>query len=122
MDAADTIRSAATLMRQRAEAATAGPWRVEPDGAGTVWVQTTMAPIACAGDEADPSVTADAEHIASWHPAVALAVAAWMDSLGRAFAGMQAEPHPDGAVAQALRIARTYLGEAATPVEKPTTP
>lgn len=71
----DTIRRAAALIRQRAEAATAGTWQVESDGAGTLWVQTTMAPIACAGDEADPSVAADAEHVASWHPAVALAVA-----------------------------------------------
>jgi hypothetical protein len=100
-------------MRQRAEAATGdGPWLIESDGAGTLWIQTTMTPIACAGDEDEPSVIADAEYIAAMHPGVALAVAAWLKNVAHFYRGYQGPLKPDGELAHAQAIARAYLGEA----------
>lgn len=49
--------------------------------------------------------TADAEHIALWHPAVALAVADWLDAIvERDPSGQSVEAEP------ALRVARLILG------------
>jgi hypothetical protein len=62
------------------------------------------------GREVADCAIEDAEHIASWHPAVALAVADWLDKL----ADFCAEAKPDPAshwIAPALKIARAYLGE-----------
>lgn len=53
----------------------------------------------------------DAEHIASWHPAVALAVA---DVLHMAADHLEGRGNPcDSCVEQAVVVARAYLGEAA---------
>jgi hypothetical protein len=76
---AELLREAAALMRERAEAATPGPWmRAEPwdRAVGQVdgpWVAETTA--------LGQATAANAEHIASWHPAVALAVADWLDAV-----------------------------------------
>ena len=85
---ADLLRRAASLMRERAEAATPGPWRfTDAETVADVWdgglvvVNPNRDPIANVSDqwyESDPDEPApvdDARHIASWHPAVALAVA-----------------------------------------------
>jgi hypothetical protein len=61
---ADTLRRAAALMRERAEAT--DDWY-----SAQAWA--TASPMSL------PIEPADAEHIASWHPAVALAVADWLD-------------------------------------------
>lgn len=56
-----------------------------------------------------------AEHIAAWHPAVALAVADWLDETAReldevtAFHGGDYEPGPH--FQSALSVACTFLGE-----------
>jgi hypothetical protein len=91
---ADMLREAATLMRERAEAATQGPWRAEPiRGIGLRRADVRGLPENTAHDyRGDAVATAadsefgacpqgDAEHIASWHPAVALAVADWLDAV-----------------------------------------
>lgn len=99
---ADLLRRAAALMRERAEAATAGPWVAAGnvvEGVGTVTFDKHM-------------LSNDAEHIASWHPAVALAVADWLgrtadieddnhDALGWSPLDISAE----------LAVARAYLGD-----------
>jgi hypothetical protein len=94
---ADLLREAAALMRERAEAAS----RYEPDRwfahdgsviAGTAAPHQTIAPCLTYYD--------DAEHIASWHPAVALAVA---DLLLEASLDWPEYP-------AALAVARAYLG------------
>ena len=90
---ADPLREAAVLMRERAEAATDGGfgWRLAdlPD-ANEVWANRDAA-----GWDAFMVATtatrlnlgpgaqgfADAVHIASWHPLVALAVADWLDDI-----------------------------------------
>lgn len=92
---AETLRRAASLMRDRAEAAgaTEGWWGIEPlvralDG--------TFSP---------PDARADAKHIASWRPAVALAVADWLDDAATlADETGRIDRH-------ALAVARAYLGE-----------
>lgn len=92
---AETLRRAASLMRERAEAAT--------EGVCPAWTAAAVRHIArncdidceylsCehteADDDAGRSGSAagwgrynDAQHIASWHPAVALAVADWLDAV-----------------------------------------
>jgi len=95
---ADLLRRAAALMRERAEAATPGPWvsvvnspgiactdcmgtsqrhwfaGVVPEGSPhrQTWLTGVRG-----HDEA--LARGDSDHIASWHPAVALAVADWLD-------------------------------------------
>lgn len=103
---ADVLRQAAALMRSRAEAATgvAHHWRVARNskpGAGFV---------ACGGvhiavtDEALTGGPSNAEHIASWHPAVALAVADWLDREAD-YADVRGIVAPP-----ALAVATAYLG------------
>ena len=106
---AETLRRAASLMRERAEEATEGPWTTWADpkpGIDKAAVETAWT----RGDPDDGGSLVtdwcdlpDAEHIASWHPAVALAVADWLD----ATAARIEEIH------EALTVARAYLGESA---------
>jgi hypothetical protein len=119
---ADTLRKAARLMRERGEAATPGPWENEPNtGAGRVWVRSKhwFKRMDCEplfnvrNEETDYARrAADAAHIASWHPAVALAVADWLDAecddLARR---VYLDPMDDGLPHGALVVARAYLGE-----------
>jgi len=83
---ADLLRRAAALMRERAEAATPGPWHGFPPEAPAwsqqvVWAgQATVAEVSMPiPPEFGLDGLADRDHIASWHPAVALAVADWLD-------------------------------------------
>ena len=61
---------------------------------------------------------ADMRHIASWHPAVALAVADWLDAVAEAWPisepdyGLSVRAEAVGH-RQALAVARAYLGEPA---------
>lgn len=88
MSPAEELRAAAARIRGRAEKATPGPWRAEPDThAGRVWVQRgrTRDGADCEplfnvrGGESYAQRAADAEHIATWSPEPALAVAAWLE-------------------------------------------
>jgi hypothetical protein len=132
---AGTLRKAAALMRERAEAAEkphASPWR--PMGAGSVVYQMTKRLSGTVAETyprggSDQQV-ATTEHIASWDPAVALAVADWLsnaaywrtcDECSRSHdlcvAARQSGKRaccPDCAHAKAaLAVARAYLGETA---------
>jgi hypothetical protein len=97
-DHVELIREAARLMRQRAEAATEGPWTAHPDG--LVWPQRLGDPVS------GSTQVEDAEHIASCHPGAMLLVAdllvviSWMPSF--------ADPTD---MTAALTLARGYLGE-----------
>lgn len=107
---ADVLRRAAALMRERAGAATPGPWTYEPAGESEcgepnccyeywhdrVWGDGVV--------QAEIDDAGNAQHIASWHPVVALAVADWLDS---------EFSHPFGPTAEAIDVARAYLGESA---------
>jgi hypothetical protein len=110
------IRKAARLMRQRAEAAkriAPQSWRQiltdseSLDGIGICKAHTGEQFAAC-----DNCWTIEtysellAEHAVSWHPGVALAVAALLNSLADLYAAGIAEPQP-----LPLAIVRAYLGE-----------
>ena len=117
---AETIRRAAALMRERAEAATPGPWLgVIGKFKDAEWPCV----IAAQGDPNDPrtwlmgagngaaNAEADATHSGSWHPLVALAVADWLEASAATAVRAEAEGasvHPDS---YALKVARAYLGE-----------
>jgi hypothetical protein len=77
---ADTLRRAASLMRQRAESAPAGSWDV--DEIDAIWVDHDPhgTSSSCLVDRFPMWAEGAGEHIASWHPAVALAVADWLDA------------------------------------------
>ena len=129
---ADLLRRAAALMRERAEAATPGPWRfTDSEAVNDVWdggmvvVSTDADPIANVLDEwyepdpGEPAPINDAEHIASWHPAVALAVADWLDATAAEHESDSGNERADAFFAAfdtapdvaALAVARAYLGE-----------
>jgi hypothetical protein len=125
---AEVLRRAASLMRERAEAATPPPWHVD-------YRQHVYAALAAPQVRYDaPSnnyTTAvapmvwdrNAEHIASWHPAVALAVADWLDDTADRLDDDLATYRPDRTrydsteawvernYRQPLAVARAYLGE-----------
>ena len=95
---ASLLREAAALMRERAEAARPDhPWYDRGD------IAEGMAAFTDSGDE--PHI--DAEHIASWHPAVALAVADWLDETAKDLDALMTY----GGHVPALVVARAYLGE-----------
>lgn len=130
MTPAETIATAAGLMRERAEAATPGPWRP----VAGIWQDETFAAVidikGVAGDAGTWLMAtgrgaacqeADADHAASWHPLVVLEVAGWLD--GRARDAKRAFPKAHGrwsfascddpaGIDAALKISRAYLGEA----------
>lgn len=104
---AEVLREAAALMRERAEAATPTPWvvkRAHPDMPAYVahegwWVIASR------------TEQWDAEHIASWHPAVALAVADLLDAQAAIIEEHGAFFDIEGmGDANALAVARAYLG------------
>ena len=117
---AELLRRAAKEMRERAEAATASPWRPENHdfaedgcgilGGGTPWSSAEYGIAFTTGFTNRKHCHADAEHIASWHPAVALAVADWLDYTAALIgvAGGRSSPYHEHAIA----VARAYLGEA----------
>jgi hypothetical protein len=95
-------------MRERARWCTA-------DGDLTEWYDADEMAGILRGTEPEHSrIRHDAEHIASWHPAVALAVADWLDSLVDAMTNPDA---PNSGVStdreerHALAVARAYLGD-----------
>lgn len=75
---AAVLRRAAGLILERAEAAsllTPGPWGVEVEGQPPApWVKSSNGKVIAA------AYRVDADHIASWHPLAALAVAAWLEA------------------------------------------
>ena len=99
---ADLLRRAAALMRERAE-------RAEASGDGEPWFPADeLHGLIGAGSRN----TADAEHIASWHPAVALAVADWLESTANDVEHVHTPVYnlTSTTVARALAVARAYLG------------
>lgn len=122
---ADVLRQAAAVMRERAEAAIhdsegATRWTATGDGHHAAYGVTTVnGPLwDIVNDVSGP----DAEHIASWHPAVALAVADWLDRVADQHDTLMAAMESgmsnltEVAIASqtnekaALAVARAYLG------------
>ncbi len=104
---AEMLRRAAALMRERARRAERAV------GTGGGWVATWDHSVAAS----DGARIADCfgsglttAHIASWHPAVALAVADWLDHAAMS-ADLNRSPYVDDHLSHALAVARAYLGE-----------
>lgn len=102
---ADTIRRAATVLRERAQAAhwaSPSPWAVTDEH--VVRCADRMI-VADRSDTDHPAERADLPYIATVHPGVGLALADWLDSAAerwdtiRAYEGIHA-----------LAVARTVLG------------
>jgi len=121
---AELLREAAALIRQRAEAATPGRW--ERDGG---WSVTAPSPVGWVGPHVivDTATRNDAEHIAGIaNPAVALAVADWLDATAAEHESDSGNPRVDDFFAAfdtapdiaALAVARAYLNPT-TPVTAP---
>jgi hypothetical protein len=126
---AELLRRAAKEMRERAEAAASGPWRSEygsvrgalddPAKAMTGYGSETDTVLIVQRPNhrhrSDEQKRANAEHIASWHPAVALAVADLLDAAADAepidFDEPPRNPRDLRLIYAALAAARTYLGE-----------
>ena len=123
---AETLRRAAALMRERAEAATPGPWLADVLGSEGYAVREVNGKpqpgsriprpvrVARCGYEEWGTDKANAAHIASWHPAVALAVAGWLDDTASAnerVAELSGEPTSRVLNKHALAVARAYLGD-----------
>ena len=90
----EILRRAAALMRERAEA-------VPPEGLSDCWFDAEASDLMHLRSH-------DREHIASWSPAVAFAVADWLDrEVEWADIGAANSPQPE-----ALAVARAYLGAA----------
>ena len=114
MSAVDDLRRAATLLRERAEAArraTASEvWRSEPNGTSwTVWGTVEDDWRRRVGVVRSYDAAA---HIAALHPGVALALADWLDTVAVYAEAVYAESegYPPGP-SHALAVARAYLGE-----------
>ena len=124
---AETLRRAAALMRERAEAATPGPWvrsgsSIETDHECSPGHDCWPVGDTYSGMKPDGSTyprdlnRADAEHIASWHPAVALAVADLLDGEAAHFQHnypprQHRDDELDTGLRRAFTVARAYLGE-----------
>jgi hypothetical protein len=111
---AQELRDAAALMRKRAQAARAGRWAADGDEVAAHWSLGDVEVAVCRGS-IDEGNEANAEHIASWHPAVALAVADWLEATAAENDSSDALAFLNfaGADAQAaLTVARAYLGSA----------
>jgi hypothetical protein len=102
------MRRAAKLMRARAEVATGGTWGQDEDNPGDV-IAWQMDRTGQFDDDQETVVDgmlneADAAHIASWGPSVALSVAVWLEAAADAWdEGMCWE--------EAGIVASIYLGE-----------
>jgi hypothetical protein len=117
---ADLLRRAAALMRERAE-----PFKDERWIAAGEWLAVETNGCNCAGGSVgsyahEPSCGQEplahignreaTQYIASWHPAVALAVADWLDLVARLLDEGSTSPAEPGS---ALAVARAYLDEPA---------
>jgi hypothetical protein len=111
---AEVMRRAAKLMRERTPDTGDSRWAVR-DGSGGLPIVVLVPPGASPAEwTIDVAYAEDrfAEHIASWNPLVAAAVADWLQ-----FEAASAPDGPDqvylrgGRTAHALAVARAYLGE-----------
>ena len=108
---AEILRRAAALMRERAEKAHGDRWAYDLTyHANTFEVTADDGLLLAKGIPGAGTGRWTAEHIASWHPAVALAVADWLD---REAAWEERGATLAGDRFQALAVARAYLGESA---------
>jgi hypothetical protein len=102
---AEILMRAAADMRAKAEAATSGPWGSRETEHGWSVMHGGLEVVT----EASVSLW-DSEHIASWHPAVATAVADLLDHAADEWDDYQ-WPSDRPLIDEAVDLARAYLGE-----------
>ncbi|MGC5033050.1 hypothetical protein [Micromonospora sp. DT229] len=113
MNTADTIREAARLIRERAEAASPGPYFTTGKSArygGLVATPSDGHPEDQGYDGhliGESMSEANLAHLGGWPPAVALAVAAWLETEARM--AEKRDNSPEGHTFHALNVARAYL-------------
>lgn len=121
MSGAETLRRAAALMRERAEAASPGPWSCDGKSGiddlhfGHVGLPVLRGPH---GPNSYGPSLADTQHMAGMDPPVALALAAWLEyEAERFFNAYDASPSVRYIAITprehnlAMDIANAYLGE-----------
>ena len=116
---AETMRQAATLLREQANAATPGPWQHMCIGSeGCLVLRKTgtirergRGRVARFGQKDWQADHADAEFVAGMSPAVALALADWLDNEAVNAPGPGEVYLRGGRDAYALAVACAYLGE-----------
>ncbi|MEN3123244.1 hypothetical protein [Janibacter sp. LM] len=112
---AERLRQAATVLRERAEAATPGPWKADRRGGVTGRFEGMTEVISESTDQVH------ADYIATMHPGVALVVAesldntaAWLDEgLGTSGLNTNYGDAWDDTVLSATRLADQILGDQA---------
>lgn len=117
---AEAMRLAASLLRERATAATPGPWDhmcLGSEGCLVLRKHGTIRErghgrVARFGQKEWQADHSDAAFVAAMNPAVALALADWLDFEAVNAPGVGEVYLKGGRVAYALAVARAYLGEA----------
>lgn len=112
---ADLLRRAAAKIRENAEVATPGPWESRRSQQADYIGFTDTAGFFAIARQSTWGTKGDVEHIASWHPDVALAAAKWLDMTAD---HMDPELTLDGGCSDcevdgAMEFARAYLGAGA---------
>lgn len=133
MNDIEILREAARLMRARAEKATPSPtgepygWAGHSGAIGAAiyggpsvdgYRTSTVLAVEEGCTACRQPTDADVQHMASWHPAVAVAIADWLDAAAqreqehrqRSAHYAYAEPTEGDEVYGALIVARAYLG------------
>lgn len=116
------LRAVAADMREKANAATPGPW--EADGQRIAWVFRNLSnTVARTPGPNEPLPTAsaslaNAQHMAAWHPGVALAVADWLDKCADRYdltsaARLEHDPAERDWYDPAAAVARAWRGDQA---------
>jgi hypothetical protein len=112
MHPAEELQLAAKQLRERASAATPGPWQhmcLGSEGCLVLRKKRTIREhghnrVARFGQKDWQADHADAEYVAGMHPGVALALADWLDGEAAVIGGFR-DPDP-----LPLAVARAYLG------------
>lgn len=119
-DAAETLRRAAALLRERASAATPGPWTCNADDPEMVAVDAppgrALVDVLLGSTDTRehyPQATADAEYISLMHPPVALLLAAVLDTTAEEYEGVPSPSLADQMYAADLALVRAILRESA---------
>ena len=120
---ADTLTRAAAEMRRCAEMAEPGRWKLwgmtvmaDPKGTSSVDDAIKVAHTSTPSTTGLLLHTGNAQHIASWHPAVALAMADLLDNEASLMEGTTAHPELHMPLNAArcdllMAVAHAYLGE-----------
>lgn len=117
---ADTIRRAATLLRERATVARPGPWRTGTHAHRTIYTRATPGQPKTGDLSGLMDTPADAAHTAALHPGVATAIADLLEAIadeaedGNGYEGLEGVTisRSEAPVwTAALAAAHAYLGE-----------